>query len=228
VNATTGTNGSGSGGDGGAIAAAYDAWAASYDTDANRTRDLDAEVLRVTLRARRLGAALELGCGTGKNTAFLAAIAERVVAADFSPGMIAVARAKVHAPNVRFVRVDATAGWPLPAATFDLVTFDLVLEHVADLRHVAAEAARVLRPGGELFVCELHPFRQYEGKQAHFVRGDAVHTVPAFVHHVADFVAAGLGAGLQLVELREHWHTDDAGRPPRLLSLRFRAAPASP
>jgi malonyl-CoA O-methyltransferase len=37
---------------------------------------------------------IELGCGTGKNTAFYAQIAARVIALDFSIGMLANARVR--------------------------------------------------------------------------------------------------------------------------------------
>jgi len=49
------------------IVAAYDRWAAVYDVDANRTRDLAGTALRAAaleLSGRRV---LELGCGTGRN-----------------------------------------------------------------------------------------------------------------------------------------------------------------
>ena len=54
------------------IARAYDRWARTYDTDANTTRDLDAEVLRRSSLAIDGRDVLELGCGTGKNTGWLA------------------------------------------------------------------------------------------------------------------------------------------------------------
>jgi hypothetical protein len=37
-------------------------------------------------------------------------------------------------------------------------------------------------------------------------------------------VQAGRAAGLALDGCREHWHAEDAGAPPRLLSLLFRKA----
>ena len=45
----------------------YDAWAPSYDTDQNATRDLDAIVLRQAALAIEGRDVLELGAGTGKN-----------------------------------------------------------------------------------------------------------------------------------------------------------------
>jgi len=203
------------------VDAAYDDWSSSYDRDPNRTRDLDAEVVRRVLAGRRLGRVVEAGCGTGKNTGFFATIAEDVQALDASAGMLAQARAKLGAANVAFVPADLRRQWPVATGSADLVAFDLVLEHVEDLRPLFAEAARVLRPGGELFLCELHPFRQYEGKHAHFQRGDVVIAVPCFTHHVSDFTAAAAGACLRLVDLQEWWHAADNGKAPRLLSLRF-------
>jgi ubiquinone/menaquinone biosynthesis C-methylase UbiE len=208
------------------VEAAYDDWSTSYDRDPNRTRDLDAEVVRTVFAGRRFDVVVEAGCGTGKNTASYAAIAGAVHAFDSSAGMLAQAREKVDAAHVSFAPGDVTRRWPFADRIADLVAFDLVLEHVDDLRPAFAEAARVLRAGGELFVCEFHPFRQYAGKHANFRRGTVVVDVPFFVHHVSDFTGAAAAAGMRLVELREWWHAEDAGKPPRLLSLRFSRHPA--
>lgn len=76
-----------------AVAAAYDQWSVQYDHDRNPTRDLDALVLPRVLGGLRPRATLETGCGTGKNTAFLAGISQSVLAVDFSAGMLAKAAA---------------------------------------------------------------------------------------------------------------------------------------
>ena len=67
---------------------AYNEWSDSYDTDNNLTRDLDQQVTREVLANQHFISTLEIGCGTGKNTAFLAQIGEIVHAVDFSQGMI--------------------------------------------------------------------------------------------------------------------------------------------
>lgn len=207
-----------------AVASAYDRWSATYDDDRNRTRDLDAQVVRAAHLPVEGATAVELGCGTGKNTEWLAAHARRVVAMDLSVGMLQRARARVPAPHVTFVRGDVRDAWPVGDASIDVVIGNLVLEHVASLDGVFAEAARVLRPGGSLFLCELHPFRQWRGGQARFTdaaTGETVH-VAAHVHTVGEYVNGGIAAGLTLRHLGE-WLEEDAPTeaPPRLLSARF-------
>lgn len=208
------------------IKEAYTRWAETYDADPNRTRDLDAEVTREWLGGRRFKAILEIGCGTGKNTEFLAKIADRVTAVDFSPGMLSQARAKAEArgfaANVEFATVDVTHAWPFDAGRFDLVVCNLVLEHVADLGFIFAEAARCLNSGGEFFLCELHPFRQYEGTVANFNRAGETTAVTALVHHVSEFLQSAEASGFALSRFDERWHADDAGRPPRLAAFLFR------
>jgi ubiquinone/menaquinone biosynthesis C-methylase UbiE len=200
---------------------AYSNWSSTYDTDRNPTRDLDQMVTRETLAGQHYRTILETGCGTGKNTGFLAQIADQVCALDFSEGMIAQARAKTQAANVQFAQADFTQTWPCADGRINLIVCNLVLEHIENLEFVFAEAYRVLADGGKYFVCELHPFKQYQGKKAIFERGEEQIAIPAFVHHTADFFGAARSAGFKVTSLREWWHEEDAGLPPRLVSFVF-------
>jgi malonyl-CoA O-methyltransferase len=168
---------------------------------------------------------------------WLAERARSLVALDFSAGMLERARTRVSAvvadrsgaAHVRFARHDVREPWPVPDAAVDTIVANLVLEHVADLGPVYAEAARTLRPGGQLLLCELHPERQRRGGQAHFTdaaTGELVH-VAAHRHTVAEYVNGGLAAGLVLRHLGEWLEPDaPADAPPRLLAIRFeRGAP---
>ena len=202
---------------------AYDEWSQTYDRDENLTRDLDKQVLKEMLTNLPLDPSiLEIGCGTGKNTIFLAQIAASVHAIDFSKGMIEQARKKVQARKVRFSIADLTQTWPCEYEAYDLIVCNLVLEHIRGLSFIFEEAFRVLRREGNFLVNELHPFRQYEGKKARFQRGDQVMEIPAFVHHISDFVRAASEHGLRLATLKEWWHEEDhEGKPPRLISFLF-------
>ncbi len=200
---------------------AYTEWSTTYDQDRNLTRDTDEVVTRETLKNSHFRSILEIGCGTGKNTAFLASIADRVQALDLSEAMLARARNKLSGEQVTFTVADIRERWPCTERSFDLVTCNLVLEHVADLSFVFAEAARVLTAGGQFFISEPHPFRQYQGAQAHFTRQDQTTQIPAFVHHVSDFLEAAAVNQLTLSQMKEWWHEEDQNKPPRLISFMF-------
>jgi malonyl-CoA O-methyltransferase len=203
------------------IQQAYTDWSATYEQDRNLTRDLDRIVTRETLANLRSNSILELGCGTGKNTALLAQIGEHVSAMDFSAGMIEKARQKFSFDNVTFIVADISQPWRFADQSFDLIVCNLVLEHIADLSFVFAEASRVLREGGRFFVSELHPFRQYQGTQARFQRNHETTQIPAFVHNVSDFIGAGEANKLALSGMKEWWHPEDQDKPPRLVSFMF-------
>lgn len=204
---------------------AYERWACDYDIDPNRTRDLDAAALRAAGLPLEGAVVVEFGAGTGKNSVFLASLARRLIALDFSPAMLARARAKVPAQHVSFVEHDVTRVWPVPGAGADVVVGSLVLEHVEHLEPVFREAARALRVGGTLYVCELHPYRQLGGSQARFTAPDGETRIAAYLHSTAEYIMAAVAAGFRLDAIAE---PADATPPPgqtaampRLLQLRF-------
>jgi malonyl-CoA O-methyltransferase len=204
------------------IQEAYDDWSATYDTDLNLTRDLDQICTAQLLGDLRFNAILEIGCGTGKNTRFLSQIAGNVFALDFSVGMINKAKEKVGSTNVHYSVTDLISAWPCKAGSFELVSCNLVLEHIEDLSPVYSEAYRVLKNGGHFYISELHPFRQYQGKKARFERGAQTVEINAFVHHISDFFKAADESSFTLSQFRELWHAEDGKKLPRLVSLMFR------
>jgi SAM-dependent methyltransferase len=103
---------------------------------------------------------LDIGCGSGRHMdAVLRRDGISVVGVDLDGGDLRLARdrcqylADFGACRGRWTlaRAGATA-LPFPDAAFDLVICSEVLEHVPDHRRAAAEAVRVLRPGGDLVV----------------------------------------------------------------------------
>lgn len=206
--------------DGVNVEAGYDEWARSYDFMQNPIRDLDATAIREVLGAISAEAVLELGCGTGKNTGWLAERFAQVTALDVSAGMLEKAKHKAKSTNIEFLQHDIQKPWPLDDGRFDLVTCNLILEHIANLQPIYQEAVRILRPGGRLFLCEIHPYRQLRGGQAQYLSesGDTV-LIRAYTHSLAEYINEGLASGLTILRVGE-WHGED-DETPRLLSVLF-------
>jgi ubiquinone/menaquinone biosynthesis C-methylase UbiE len=200
---------------------AYTHWSTTYDSDRNSTRDLDRHVTESTLADRKFQNILELGCGTGKNTALLDRIGRRILALDLSPGMLQQAKTKLTTDHVFFVRADLTKPWPAKPSSFELVVCNLVLEHIEDLDPIFNQASLSLRAGGEFFVSELHPFKQYQGIKANFRNEQETIEIDAFVHHLSDFTEAARANGLSLKSMKEWWHEEDLNKLPRLVSFLF-------
>lgn len=201
---------------------AYNSWAQQYDTNENKTRDLEAYSLRETLAPLSFTHCLEIGCGTGKNTAWLMQKAAAVTAVDLSEEMLAKAKEKITAAHVQFVQADITKPWHFVQQPVDLIGFSLVLEHIELLLPIIQEAAAVLQPGGHLYISELHPFKQYNGSKARFETESGTQVVTCFNHHITDFTDAAKECGLQLVSMKEYFDNNDRNTIPRLLTLLFR------
>lgn len=201
---------------------AYNNWASQYDTNHNKTRDVEGKALRQILGTLPFNSCLEIGCGTGKNTSWLIENASHVTAVDFSEEMLAKAKEKIKSDKVAFKQADITKPWSFREQTYDLVTFSLVLEHIEDLNPIFKEVASALNEGGYAYVGELHPFKQYSGSKARFDTEEGRHVLECFNHNTSDFVKAAKKSGLILMELDEFF--DDGERPeiPRILTLLLR------
>jgi demethylmenaquinone methyltransferase/2-methoxy-6-polyprenyl-1,4-benzoquinol methylase len=108
---------------------------------------------------------LDLAAGTGASSVALARSGASVVAADFSPGMIAEGRRRHGGiANLSFVEADATA-LPFADGEFDTVTMSFGLRNVNEPQRAIAELLRVTRPGGRLVICEFShpPSRTFNG-----------------------------------------------------------------
>jgi demethylmenaquinone methyltransferase/2-methoxy-6-polyprenyl-1,4-benzoquinol methylase len=95
---------------------------------------------------------LDLAAGTGASSVAFLKPGVRVVAADFSNGMLEEGRRR-H-PGIDFVFADAT-NLPFQEAEFDTVTISFGLRNVENTEAALSEMLRVLKPGGKLVVCEF-------------------------------------------------------------------------
>jgi SAM-dependent methyltransferase len=114
------------------------------------------------------GAALDIGAAGGGNTRVLRARGWRAVAADYSPAAVAVAKSR----GLSAFRADARA-LPVKTSSCELVTAFDVLEHVEEDDLIAAEIARVLKPGGTALIavpCDMSLWSAHDEAVGHVRR----------------------------------------------------------
>jgi SAM-dependent methyltransferase len=94
---------------------------------------------------------IELGCGTAYFSAWLARRGARPVGVDITPAQLETARQLQRETGLEFPLLEANAeNVPLPDASFDLALSEYGASIWCDPYKWVPEAARLLRPGGEL------------------------------------------------------------------------------
>lgn len=199
---------------------AYNEWAASYDKIENKTRDLEGIALKKILKSHSYESILELGCGTGKNTRWLSGKCNRLTAVDFSDEMLEVAKQKYNLPDVIFKNGDITQPWNFGNAS--LVTCSLVLEHICDVNHIFQQAYKTITPNGQLYICELHPYKQLQGSRAKFELNGKLLELEYFVHHISDYFLCAKENGFICLDLQEWFDSENRNHIPRLCSFLFK------
>jgi ubiquinone/menaquinone biosynthesis C-methylase UbiE len=186
--------------------AAYDAWAATYDTIDNPLIALASAVLDERAGLAAGARVVELGCGTGRNARWaLGAGASLYVGIDGSAAMLERARATISDERAAFVEAELGRVSLGGDGRFDLALVCLVLEHLADVGPVLAAAARALAPGGRLLVLELAPSLHARGVGANFRDGDgSERRLPSFRHDADELLAAARAAGFIDAAARTH------------------------
>ncbi|XXG98595.1 hypothetical protein Hte_004920 [Hypoxylon texense] len=205
---------------------AYNRWAAVYDTDGNFLQALDTIELKTlfpqflrSITSPKPWRIVDLGCGTGRNTALLLTVPdiEEAIALDSSEGMLEVARSRLlqqaddgaspsdrapprTTPKLRLEVFDmlASPSPPASAQQVDAVISTLVVEHVP-LSTFFSQVAQILKPGGVLLLTNMHA-DMGAISQAGFVDADTGEKIrpTSYSHTVADVVAEAKRWGLEV------------------------------
>jgi SAM-dependent methyltransferase len=183
------------------VRSGYGQWVGTYEQTVEDAMDI--ELLDALETVSWAGEVADLGCGTGRTGAWLAARGvDAIDGVDLTPEMLAVARERgVHR---QLVEADVAATG-LPDEHYDLVVTSLVDEHLADLRPLYAEAYRLAKPGASYVLIGYHPhFIMATGMPTHYdsASGEPV-AIETHLHLLSDHTAAALGAGWELAELKE-------------------------
>jgi ubiquinone/menaquinone biosynthesis C-methylase UbiE len=159
---------------------------------------------------------LDAGCGTGRYTRLMRALlpdGSRLAAADVSAAMLAQLKAGQdgYAPGV-VPLVAAAEELPVRAASLDMVTaFNCV--HHFDLGRFLAAAARVLKPGGQLFIYTRTPQQNARTIWGRYFPGFTEHEQR--LHSEAalrDAIRRAGGLTLAATQTFHHQRTSTAGR----------------
>ncbi len=191
----------------------YEQQSAGYDAEAGGGLfAADEPVVAEYLASREPGVALDAACGTGRFAEFLAKRGHRVIGVDSSPDMLAHARRRVPDAEFRVAELDRL---PLPDDSVDVIVCALALVHVPRLHPVLAEFARVLRPGGDLVISDIHHELVTRGS-AITARGAAgePRIVPTYRHQLGDYLRAALSLGLQVRRCEEPGQSAQAQAAP--------------
>jgi ubiquinone/menaquinone biosynthesis C-methylase UbiE len=204
------------------IEEAYNIWATQYDTNENRTRDLDKKSTIETLNKYEFENVLELGCGTGKNTIWLLEKSKQIIGLDFSQEMLNKAKEKISNKKVVFKKADLNDDWDIENDFADLITSSLTLEHIANLNHIFKQVNLKLKKGGVFFISELHPFKQYLGSKAQYETENGTKKLEVYIHHISEYMDQAKNNGLKLVEMKEWFDENNQKGIPRLVSFVFK------
>jgi SAM-dependent methyltransferase len=192
---------------------AYKQQSASYDAEAGGGLfAVDEPIVAEYLGGREPGVALDAACGTGRFAEFLARQGHQVIGVDSSPDMLAHARRRVPDGEFYLAALDQL---PLPDDSVDVIVCALALVHVPRLQPVLEEFARVLRPGGDLVISDVHYELVTRGSVIK-ARGPAGEPCIAttYRHRLGDYLRPALSLGFQVRRCEEPGTSQSAGPLP--------------
>ena len=131
---------------------------------------------------------LEIGCGTGNFTSMLVDRfpGAKIVALDFSPEMIEIARHKLKKSTIEFICAEGELFLQdAREKSFDLVVSNGSLQWFAEIEKALGNIARILVPGGSMS-CSIF------GPQSLQELGKGLETMQPFKEHLAAWAFPGM------------------------------------
>src|SRR6516162_4935090 len=176
----------------------YRLWASSYDKELNPMLALERRVLAPLLPMASGLDVVDFGCGTGRWLEILKTRRpHRLVGVDCSPEMLAIAREKTDGA-AEYLEGDCNQ-LVYPPASADLILCNFLLSYIEDMPSFLGRIHRMLRPGGSVFLTDLHPctvsaLQWRRGVQA----GGSFHEIQTHNRPVNEIIACCEREGLRI------------------------------
>jgi SAM-dependent methyltransferase len=187
----------------------YQIWAASYDAELNPLIELEARTLAPLLPALAGARVIDVACGTGRWLKYARARGAQAAGIDFCAEMLASCRGGVALADA--------ARLPFADDFADVAICAFALGYLPP--ESLAELTRIVRPGGRVFVTDVHPAALERGWTRSFRSGGEVYQVRHRAYRLSDIVRA---PGLELISL----HQPAFGDPERIIFERAGKADA--
>jgi len=167
----------------------YSLWAPTYDESLNPLVALESRVLASQLPDLAGKCVADIACGTGRWSNYARQRGAKAIGIDRCREMIG----RCGAPAIL---ADAEA-LPLPDAAFDITICALALGYFAA---PMPELVRITRPGGSVFVTDVHPAALDRGWTHSFRSNGEVFEIEHYRYSLTELLETD---GLQLIKLLE-------------------------
>jgi len=184
------------------VQAGYSSWAQTYDQPGNDTIALEEPIVHSLLEELPSGRVLDAACGTGRHAAYLAAGGHEVIGVDATEAMLARARRRLSAADLR---AGELIDLPLGDGSVTGAVCALALSHLAKIAPAVSELGRVLAPGGRLIISDPHPLASgLLGWRAVYTdQAGQRRMIPEYPHLHSEYIDAFRAAGLVVRRLIE-------------------------
>ncbi len=159
-------------------------------------------------KSRRKIRILDLGCGTGASTWYIAREGFTTTGIDGSPTAVKIAKKRFAKERVKAdLRVGDIVELPFKNEYFQAVTDIGSIQHNSptNIRKIIAEAHRVLKPGGKFLghmIAENRALVRWEGTTHYFTRGELRTLFKVFSNVTVDSITRTEGNGRTRIK---HW-----------------------
>lgn len=175
---------------------------------------------------------LDVGCGEGDLSRWLADQGATVTGADIAEAMLHAAKAEEERRPKGITYLKSSITHLAGDGAFDVILANQVLSIVPDHAAALASLAGALKPSGSLIATVTHPFfdgvgpgwvvhadgevRWHTHRYMSRVEGRAAHGAPTFHRSLTDYIGSAIAAGFVLTGFAEVTASDEVSRtlPP--------------